>query len=110
MEKGGGKDLTRIESKSEKEKKILSCDSFRSSDLRVMSPARFRCATQLVERLWDFQAVVGKQKRNSAHKALDLCAYGYMWILFSIMTHMWYVLCFETFCLVGQINLQGVVD
>jgi len=41
---------------------------------------------------------------------LDLCAYGYMWILFSIMTHMWYVLCFETFCLVGQINLQGVVD
>ena len=26
----------------------FSCDSFRSSDLRVMSPARFRCATQLL--------------------------------------------------------------
>ena len=29
------------------EKENASCDSFRSSDLRVMSPARFRCATQL---------------------------------------------------------------
>ncbi|KAK4137985.1 hypothetical protein BT67DRAFT_439205 [Trichocladium antarcticum] len=29
------------------EKEYASCDSFRSSDLRVMSPARFHCATQL---------------------------------------------------------------
>ncbi len=32
----------------EKKTKKISCDSFRSSDLRVMSPARFRCATQLI--------------------------------------------------------------
>ena len=29
-------------------KRNASFDSFRSSDLRVMSPARFRCATKLI--------------------------------------------------------------
>ena len=45
---------------------ILSCDSFRSSDLRVMSPARFRCATQLVERSKGTSLIGWKVERRCA--------------------------------------------
>ena len=40
--------IHRGKEKSQKRNLNYSCNSFRSSDLRVMSPARFRCAMQLV--------------------------------------------------------------
>ena len=59
--------------------KLVSCDSFRSSDLRVMSPARFHCATQLVLCCW-FDGVEGEKLNLSGVDCVGFPSSILVWV------------------------------